>query len=128
VRMVRDPDVGEVIVVTLRVENHDTSRDIKSHAIDSHSVPVPQAWVSKRGEIVRTRYMTTRVLAHNLTTLLESYSRYNISQDLNFPLTWLNSEDFESAKRVPALVGSELNGAAMDKLFQEQEKLKQQPS
>lgn len=86
-------------VVSLKVEDYENYHDLENKCIVGPSGSVPEKWMSKRGDNVRSRNATPERMALVLQELWESYDR-NFGNSMDdqtkkmidpYPLSWLNA-------------------------------------
>jgi hypothetical protein len=130
-------------LVKLKIENYTELHDVDTARILGCSSALDETWLGKKGDIVKTRGLTSDTLINALGSLWDSYDRaFGFQKSSNslhesHPLTWLNapfktndSGDikqyvFEANEEYPQLPSGELlDGKAFLALEQKQAKEK----
>ena len=117
--------VNDIMIISLEVMNPELVRDMDKKEITGLHNNLPTEWLGKKGEIMRTRYITPATLINNVKSLFESYGKLkNINfKDLlnaNFDSVKVVSQPNKSCVSNFPKNGSSITGIDLTKLESEQ--------
>lgn len=116
--------VYEMPVISLKIEDYEDLHDLERKCITGPSGSVPEEWMTKRGEIVRSRNLTPTQMTYHLKAMWESYDKYFGAKATShsYPIDWLNaSYDVNPVELAASKTRPDLDNMAFLQLLKEQE-------
>lgn len=126
----RSKEVFDMPIISLKIEDYEDLHDLERQCIIGPSGSVPTEWMTRRGEIVRSRNLTPSQMSHHLQAMWASYDNHfgsKMSENdkattTPYPLSWLNATFDVNEEELKAFRSRpDLDNQAFMQLIKEQE-------